>query len=288
MMKSHKIRPMPNIGVVYALRGNLGDLIQTLAQIEALRQLGITKYTFLDRENLHQYSDEPVYAIMGGWYMEYPSRFPPNQSITPIYTSFHVNRAELVLNNLDHFAQHAPIGCRDEYTVQLFKGCGIEAYLTKCLTLVFKRYQGLRWGTYLTSANRIKNLQFHGKGFPIYARTLMHGTGSYPKHPNVRLDPEIKKARKLLRQYRRARLVITSKLHCALPCRAFGTPVIFAHPEYRQNPRFSGLHEELMGSDGSVGYRELNPHINYDSIAQSQHYLMSDLRQRFQALGIID
>lgn len=34
-------------------------------------------------------------------------------------------------------------------------------------------------------------------------------------------------AEKLIKEYARARCVITSRIHCALPCLALGTPVIF-------------------------------------------------------------
>ena len=42
-------------------------------------------------------------------------------------------------------------------------------------------------------------------------------------------DPEARlaMAERLLELYARARLVVTSRLHCALPCLALGTPVLF-------------------------------------------------------------
>src|SRR5205085_10361521 len=36
-------------------------------------------------------------------------------------------------------------------------------------------------------------------------------------------------AEDFLKKYATAKLVVTSRLHCALPCLAFGTPVIFIH-----------------------------------------------------------
>jgi hypothetical protein len=48
----------------------------------------------------------------------------------------------------------------------------------------------------------------------------------------------------LLDRYKRARLVVTSRLHCALPCLAFGTPVIFIESA-ADAYRFNGLRELL-------------------------------------------
>ena len=46
-------------------------------------------------------------------------------------------------------------------------------------------------------------------------------------------------ARGLLETYANAGLVITSRLHCALPCIAMGTPVVFVGAY--DNSRFQGL-----------------------------------------------
>lgn len=47
-------------------------------------------------------------------------------------------------------------------------------------------------------------------------------------------------AQERLDEYAQAKLVITSRLHCVLPCLAFGTPVIFIHKNL-DDPRFAGL-----------------------------------------------
>ena len=49
-------------------------------------------------------------------------------------------------------------------------------------------------------------------------------------------------AKKLLDKYARAKLVITKRLHGALPCLAFNTPVILINKRY-DNDRFKGLYE---------------------------------------------
>jgi hypothetical protein len=51
-------------------------------------------------------------------------------------------------------------------------------------------------------------------------------------------------AEELIRKYAKAGLVITSRLHCALPCLGLGTPVIF-YPHNINDVRFDGLKELL-------------------------------------------
>jgi exopolysaccharide biosynthesis predicted pyruvyltransferase EpsI len=50
---------------------------------------------------------------------------------------------------------------------------------------------------------------------------------------------KFQKAEALLEKYAQAKLVITSRLHCALPCIALGTPIIFI-PKDITDVRYSG------------------------------------------------
>lgn len=53
------------------------------------------------------------------------------------------------------------------------------------------------------------------------------GTSGWPKDDNDLLN----KAEDLVKQYSQASLVITSRIHCALPCLGLDTPVIFTTPK---------------------------------------------------------
>lgn len=75
-------------------------------------------------------------------------------------------------------------------------------------------------------------------------------------------------------------MVITTILHCALPCRAFNTPVIFVHSDYQKDPRFTGLHKEINGSDGKTKFKDLDSTIDYNIIAKAQKNLLQDLKHR--------
>jgi hypothetical protein len=52
-------------------------------------------------------------------------------------------------------------------------------------------------------------------------------------------------AEQLIKNYAQAKLVVTSRLHCALPCLALGTPIIFINSDGLSYGRFDGLLELL-------------------------------------------
>ncbi len=219
---------------------NIGDDIQSLAAIHVLKKFGIIDYITIDREALNVYDGEPVTLIMNGWYMHDISSFPPAKQITPIFISFHCANEKLIVNNVEYFRKYAPIGCRDAHTLSLCKKYNIDAYFSGCLTLCFDESE-------------------YEKGNDIYFVDVDMPYKINEKYTNIyhnisdkkvvgNLESRHQQARDLIEKYKKAKLVVTTRLHCALPCRAFGTDVIFLHKDYNVNKRFSGLHHILEGS----------------------------------------
>lgn len=56
-------------------------------------------------------------------------------------------------------------------------------------------------------------------------------------------DEKMEYARRLIERYSRARYIVTSRIHCALPCVGMKTPVVFVNPVWRDmgEGRFDGL-----------------------------------------------
>ena len=271
---------------------NIGDDIQALAQIKVLRQFGIKHYCLINRENLKDYDGEPVKMIMNGWFIHYSNQFPPAPNIIPIPTSVHIARERLIPKNKYFWLQHQPIGCRDNATLKLFKKHGINGvYLSKCLTLMFDRYEGKREGIYLVDVDPRESTIYKDFLKTIPNKSQMQKTAhilTADEYPHLLWDKEknngdtgtnhlLGKADKLLNLYRKAELIITTKLHCALPSRAFGTPVIFVNKDYATDNRFKGLEDILNGSDGSVPYPELDPHLDYSIIEKVQKEFIDNL-----------
>ena len=68
------------------------------------------------------------------------------------------------------------------------------------------------------------------------------------------------RALELLDLYRKAKLIITSRLHCALPALSYGTPVIFLYYNM-QDVRFTGLLDSVsvLGKD-TIYWNDLQKH----------------------------
>ncbi len=58
---------------------------------------------------------------------------------------------------------------------------------------------------------------------------------------------KLRKAIEILNLYASAKLVITSRLHCALPCLALGTPCLFLNPSLNSDPRLIDYKSILNG-----------------------------------------
>ena len=157
-----------------------------------------------------------------------------------------------------YLKNHQPIGCRDQFTVDTLMEKGIEAYFTGCLTLTLDTYKvedSLRgeeiyivdplYG-YTTNKKVVRNYKtlirsvLSGKIFELGKRkkhldtiidsSLLESAIYVNQEPPARKYTDVEKfemAEDLLRKYAKAKLVITSRIHCALPCLAMGTPVIF-------------------------------------------------------------
>ncbi len=204
---------------------NLGDEIQSLAAEQFLPRID----TQIDRDSLGCFSNSEKYlVIMNGWFSYYPVNcFPPSDSIVPVFIGFHItdfnDTAKWFLSPkcVEYFKRNDPIGCRDKRTVECLAAKGVKSFYSKCLTLTFpkRKFEPKKGKVFLVDASHIPVPEFLHK----QAITISHSTHDIYGH-----EIKMLMAKRLLTTYRNeARLVITTRLHCALPCVAMGVPVIF-------------------------------------------------------------
>lgn len=209
---------MTNYGLVYANTFNLGDDIQTLSAKQFLPYVD----HYLERDSINEFKkDFNVKAILNGWWTHKPSCWPPSKNIIPLLISIHVNKdccETFISEKSIKYCENLEFGARDVWTLNFLKKNKFKkAYLSYCLTLTFPPYKGPRNNDVLfVDANNIKNKQL-----------------SHLMPELVKLKPieRLKIAQERLDLYKKAKLVVTSRLHCALPCLAFGTPVVFHMPK---------------------------------------------------------
>jgi hypothetical protein len=121
-------------------------------------------------------------------------------------------------------------------------------------------YQKNRFERYNQKAQII--LQNHA---PAFERWREHLPNFFNFYGTTGTDMQVFSQRheigmKLLKKFATARLVITSRLHCALPCIAMGTPVIMLHQD-AMDPRFIGLNTYLniKGASSTQNSVDWNP-----------------------------
>ena len=267
--------------ITYHFSDNLGDYIQTLA---ASKLLGAGPYTHCDREQLHTYQGPEVALLMNGWFMANPKHWPPAPGIRPLLLSMHVNPTAaagmLSGKGLEYFKKHGPVGCRDHYTLRLLQQKGISAYFSGCLTLTLQRSDWVpkntprkgilvlsaldrllpnrkalwqqkkfvQWGIqtlkYPFKLRQAQKAQNHLQHFLAKQSKPISYASQIVPTPLEDNAAYFEAASEQLKKIASAELVITSRIHTALPAVALGTPVVFLadglqHPN--QMSRLEGL-----------------------------------------------
>ena len=247
---------------------NLGDYIQSIVAAQFLPRID----TYICREKLHLYKGEKLFLIMNGWFMHKPLNWPPSSDIRPLFISFHITplSAEYLTSDesITYLKKYEPIGCRDEFTENILKSKGINAYFSGCLTLTLNKKNfiikndqiikkniiindiGARKSMYIgIIREKIRNVKAYFNERKIINKLLtsrekkqiLRKSNAIRFNEKIRRDDIFKLANDLLRDYANAKLVITSRIHTALPCMAFGTPVIFIDKSSGKDDRFGKL-----------------------------------------------
>lgn len=211
----------------YSTSGNIGDNIQSLAVAQHIGEA----LEIVDRDFLSKYDGEPCVVVMNGWFTHRPSNWPPSEKITPIFFGFHMTEKAATGYALhkDYFKRFEPIGCRDEGTADIVRSWGVEAYVSGCATMTFP-----------SRAAEPEN----GSTFLVDVNPRFFDRVERKAYRQVTHEPEVQFASdkttntlaiELLRYYREtAKNIITSRIHCAMPCFAMGIPVIYSGVrEYR-------------------------------------------------------
>ena len=163
------------------------------------------------------------------WWGNPGTRWPPPPNIHPVMLSMHIEeRIESLVNKSKNvFKRHAPIGCRDEPTLHLLNKLSVESFFSGCLTLLLQDMnseRNRRRGIYIVDVrHQFRQLlpsEINKRAIPVTHR--INGNDIFTT--NVQRFTE---AYERIEIYSREKLVITQRIHCALPCVAKGTPVIF-------------------------------------------------------------
>jgi len=262
---------------------------------------------------------------MNGWFIHNTENWVPTDKIDPLFVSFHMNNtaAPVMLSKkgIEYLKKHQPIGCRDQFTADTLKEKGIDAYFTGCLTLTLDSYKvnDSERGQDIYIVDPLYSYPNRDKvfyNFRATIRNIINGKvfklGKQKKHLKKFVSSELLKeaiyvnqeplntisdaekfemAESLLKKYAKAKLIITSRIHCALPCLAMGTPVIFVNgfDKFVDSCRFEGILElfNRIDIDSETGEYtanfDLEGKINKDTMVTNlglHHKLAEPLKEK--------
>jgi hypothetical protein len=236
--------------------------MQTLAARKLL--LPLVPTANIDRDTLLMSEPNKLQrCIIAGWFDGRYCKFPFPREVDPLFISFHLNEARLPTyydnvfeqangslpcktlltpSNVHYLKQYEPIGCRDFHTQSLLQKAGITTYFSGCITLTLSPNVNEMEAT-KTNEILLVDVEDTSRVPPEVLSRCVRLTHHLPRNPPLTHQQKMVKAEALLTRYRRAKCIITSRLH-VLPARAnkpFPTPVIFLTPTAEEDVRFGGL-----------------------------------------------
>ena len=269
---------------------NLGDQIQSIAASRLLPRVD----GFLPRDELHTVQ-EPCIVSMNGFFMG-SINWPPSPLIEGVFFAFHVAPAwEHVVCSpagIEYLRKHQPIGCRDRGTVEILCKHGIEAYYSKCVTLTLERRSAPPQDGKVFIVGGVEDK------FASVIPKSIRKNAIFVNQAKVRL-PYVSSAMKqslaahLLDTYReKASLVITSKIHCAMPCLAMGIPVVFLYGAHKKNDYRVHVVKDFVDINyvnrsslaGRLFNRNLSSRINWEPDAVNFEAEKANIRAGYSAV----
>ena len=180
---------------------NLGDALQTIALSRWFASVeAVSRYYSKPRAN------RGTTLVANGWLGR---NIVDITDTNALFAGVHVHENEDNYRWIQN--SRFAVGARDPFTQAELGRRGINSEFIGCCTLTFDSHRGPRTGVLAVDAD--------------------HSGAVRLTHLNpMAYDRQWEAASRLLERYRTAEAVYTTRLHVALPCLAFGTPVALAHP----------------------------------------------------------
>jgi hypothetical protein len=219
---------------------NLGDHIQTLALLQH-----VTPAALLPRDHLTPRPD--LCLLANGWLSN--GRLPDTKDFLDVkYLGVHLAWERRNHRDAETVGRFGTVGCRDIATRDYLARCDIPAILTGCATSAFPFYRGIREGIYCVDvSDDLKEKAVQVFKDPIFVSHYVDPNYRWRYYPeeidDTVVTEQFRRAYDLLDKYMRAELVITSRVHAALPSAAFGTPVLYAGVSEDVDDRVGVLNE---------------------------------------------
>lgn len=222
--------------VTFKKTRNIGDDIQSYAAIRYLPQIDY----YIEREELNEFvpkKNELVTVIMNGWYNHSKYSFPPSPFIHPLFVSIHFtdelkDEKPVYFNQyfLDYLRKYEPIGVRDALIKPYLDEANIESQFSGCLTLTIEKFKDVKKKDVVCVVDIDDELvEILEKDPKINIVKRTHRLSE--DNEQLSWSKRMQNVETLLKDYQSSRCVITSRLHCALPCLALNVPVLLVYDD---------------------------------------------------------
>ena len=221
--------------IVYKDTENIGDDVQSYVATKYLPRVDY----IIDRDDITSFipnEKEYVATIMNAWWMNKKFNWPPSPYIYPKMISMHFTHYDTVYHidqrhitegyGKEYLKQYEPIGCRDSYTKNILKENGIQSYFSGCMTLTLDRFENVEKEDYILLVDVSDSI--YEKIKTMTNKRIEKITNNRDSHEYSKLNWETRKqyVQDYLKAIQKASLVITPRLHSALPSLALQTPVL--------------------------------------------------------------
>lgn len=232
---------------------NIGDIAQKLGVMDAYASAGIDAETLprIYAYDLNAWQEDTAF-IMSGYFDVYyrQNMFPIADKGHPFYLGFHCVDEKRMEEIQRQTRQPLFIGCRDLASYRSMKrvfGPEIPVFMSGCFSLLQERRSEE------PDQGKVMLVDVETGLIPYIPKELL-AEGEYHTHIHPSFARDNGEADRMAVDYVRnwfaylkknAKLVITSRLHCALPCVAMGIPVVVARKYVDDTERYSG-YEKLF------------------------------------------
>lgn len=226
--------------IVFKNTDNIGDDIQSYAQSQFLPHIDYV----IDREQIDSFvpnDNEIVNCIMNAWWLNKRTNWPPSPYINPLPVSMHMRNTEedsptyLDGMGMQWFKKHEPIGLRDDLVKKYLDAAGVKNYHSGCMTLTIKKDPKLKRKSYICvndiDETLLEKLQ---QSTDLEIKIMKHDVDA-EESKKLTWEERKERVKKLLDTYQQAACVITSRLHCTLPCLALEVPVLLIYDDENQD-----------------------------------------------------
>ena len=262
-------------------RCTIGDDIQLLAIENLYRYMGID-YNEVVRIPFNEL------ATYDGDYVVLPISFPlhgyshdavitqNSDRIIPVFLGMAILADHLDSEEVEYLKKFQPIGCRDQFTMEVLRKYNIICYLNGCMTATFPKRK--------LSSDNVPSKVFCVDVPESFVKKIPREIkkecvfGNHVYMSDECPDGTEAKAKEVYGEYRdKARLIITTRLHAALPCAAMGIPVILAKDQLSY--RFA-IVSKLMHVYSKDEFDEINWNPEPVEYEEFKHKMLNNASKR--------